>query len=149
MSVENFPPELIKTYKEAFRLFDEDHDGVIPPECLGVTIRSLGFVPTNAKIDEIIHQDVRGGITFDNFLEILAKHFSSKPDIEKEMREAFSNLQNERKGYIKCTTLRHLLISIGERLTGDEADQMLHICRDPENPEWVELEHFIQVMKPK
>ena len=50
----NLSQELIDQYKEAFSLFDEDGDGLITGEELGIVIRALGHTVTEAEIDELI-----------------------------------------------------------------------------------------------
>ena len=50
----NLSQELIDQYKEAFSLFDEDGDGLITGEELGIVIRALGHTVTEAEIDQLI-----------------------------------------------------------------------------------------------
>ena len=45
---------MIDQYKEAFSLFDEDGDGLINGEELGIVIRALGHTVTEAEIDAMI-----------------------------------------------------------------------------------------------
>jgi calmodulin len=53
--------------KEAFSLFDKDHDGCITTGELGTVIRALGKNPTEKEVREIIKEvdpDGRGLINF-------------------------------------------------------------------------------------
>ena len=50
----NLSQQLIDQYKEAFSLFDEDGDGLITGDELGIVIRALGHTVTEAEIDEMI-----------------------------------------------------------------------------------------------
>lgn len=43
-------------YREAFNLYDKDHDGVISTQKLGVILRSLGHNPTELEIQEMIDE---------------------------------------------------------------------------------------------
>ena len=43
-------------YREAFNMYDKDHDGVISTHKLGVMLRSLGHNPTELEIQEMIDE---------------------------------------------------------------------------------------------
>jgi Ca2+-binding EF-hand superfamily protein len=44
----------ISVYKEAFELFDKDGNGQITTGDLGTVLRSLGWKPTEAELDQIV-----------------------------------------------------------------------------------------------
>ena len=46
-------------------------------------------------------------------------------DSEEEIREAFKVFDRDNNGFISATELRHVMTSIGEKLTDDEVDEMI------------------------
>ena len=46
----------LSEYKEAFSLFDRDGDGYITTSELGIVMRSLGQNPTEAELNDMIHE---------------------------------------------------------------------------------------------
>uniref|UniRef100_A0A8C9P150 EF-hand domain-containing protein n=1 Tax=Spermophilus dauricus TaxID=99837 RepID=A0A8C9P150_SPEDA len=48
--------EQIAEFKEAFPLFDIDHDGTITTKGLGTIMRSLGQNPTEAELQDMINE---------------------------------------------------------------------------------------------
>lgn len=46
-------------------------------------------------------------------------------DSEEEIREAFKVFDRDNNGYISSAELRHVMTSIGEKLTDDEVDEMI------------------------
>ncbi|ODV89357.1 hypothetical protein CANCADRAFT_3985 [Tortispora caseinolytica NRRL Y-17796] len=124
---EQLTQEQIKDFKEAFALFDKDGDGHITTAELGVVMRSLGQTPTEADLQDMINevdQDHNGTIDFPEFLTMMARKMKDS-DSEDEIREAFKVFDRDNDGYISAAELRHVMMSIGEPLTEEEADQMI------------------------
>jgi calmodulin len=46
-------------------------------------------------------------------------------DSEDEIREAFKVFDRDNNGFISAAELRHVMTSIGEKLTDDEVDEMI------------------------
>ena len=46
-------------------------------------------------------------------------------DLEEDIREAFKVFDCDNNGYISAAELRHVMTSIGEKLTDDEVDEMI------------------------
>src|ERR1700750_423412 len=46
-------------------------------------------------------------------------------DSEEEIREAFKVFDRDNNGFISAAELRHVMTSIGEKLTDDEVDEMI------------------------
>merc|ERR1712224_723896 len=73
--------EQIAEFREAFRLFDVDGQGIIKTKDLGTVMRSLGMNPTEAELRDIINEvdadgtsETRTGvIDFPEFLVIMAR----------------------------------------------------------------------------
>src|SRR6266536_112773 len=90
-------------------------------------MRSLGQNPTDAELQDMINEidaDGNGKIDFPEFLTMMARKMKDA-DSEEEIREAFKVFDRDNNGYISAAELRHVMTSIGEKLTDDEVDEMI------------------------
>eukprot|EP01122_Echinamoeba_exundans_P007377 TRINITY_DN2258_c0_g1_i1.p1 TRINITY_DN2258_c0_g1~~TRINITY_DN2258_c0_g1_i1.p1 ORF type:complete len:157 (+),score=56.77 TRINITY_DN2258_c0_g1_i1:23-472(+) len=147
---ESLSEEQIAEFKEAFSLFDKDGDGSITNKELGIVMRSLGQNPTEAELQQMIAEvdtDGNGTIDFPEFLTLMAKKMVSQ-DSEEDIREAFKVFDKEGTGYIQAAELRHVLTSIGEKLTEEEVDELLREA-DVGGDGRIKYEDFVKVMLSK
>ena len=110
--------EKVTECKEVFDLFDKDKDGSITTKELGDVMRALGANPTQAELQEMINevdQDGSGKIEFKEFLDLFAKKIKD-PDTEEDLIEAFKIFDKDGNGVISVNELRHVMITLGERL---------------------------------
>lgn len=117
----------ISAFKEAFSLFDKDSDGKITTKELGVVMRSLGQNPSESELSDMINEvdvDRDGTIDFPEFLTMMARKMKDT-DSEDEIREAFKVFDRDGNGFISSAELRHVMTSIGEKLTEEEVDEMI------------------------
>jgi calmodulin len=68
----------------------------------------------------------QGGLTDSptEFLTMMARKMKDT-DSEEEIREAFKVFDRDNNGFISAAELRHVMTSIGEKLTDDEVDEMI------------------------
>ncbi|KAK3701378.1 hypothetical protein QZH41_008749 [Actinostola sp. cb2023] len=119
--------EQIAEFKEAFSLFDQDGDGTITTIELGTVMRSLGQNPTEAELQDMIHEvdiDGNGLIDFPEFLHMMARKIKES-DTEEEIREAFRVFDKDGNGFISAAELRHVMTNLGEKLTDEEVQEMI------------------------
>ena len=136
-------------YKEAFTLFDRDNDGRIQVSELGTLMRALGRNPTEAEVREHVKSlDPHGTsfINFSDFLGLMARVPPLDPAVaERELLEAFRVFDRDGKGYMPTAELRHIVTTLGEKLTEAEADEMINEA-DPERTGKVDYAKFIKKM---
>jgi calmodulin len=112
-------------------------------------MRALGRNPTEAEVrDHIKTLDPHSTshITFADFLSLMAKVPPLDPAVaERELLEAFRVFDREGKGSIPTAELRHIVTSLGEKLTEMEADEMMAEA-DPERSGSVDYVRFIKKM---
>ena len=58
------------------------------------------------------------------FLTMMARKMKDT-DSEEEIREAFKVFDRDNNGFISAAELRHVMTSIGEKLSDDEVDEMI------------------------
>ena len=126
---------------------DPSRIGEITTKELGTVMRSLGQNPSESELQDMINEvdsDNNGTIDFPGTLVAsirtqelsLANTFSKEfltmmarkmkdTDSEEEIREAFKVFDRDNNGFISAAELRHVMTSIGEKLTDDEVDEMI------------------------
>ena len=120
-------PEQTAEFKEAFTLFDNDGDGNISCKELGTVMRSLGQNPTEAELADMMTQvdkDGNGKIDFDEFCALMQKKMQQLESPE-EIEAAFKIFDKTGTGIISASELRHVMTSLGEKLTDEEIHLMI------------------------
>jgi len=117
----------IAEVQEVFSLFDKDGDGNITMKELGPVLRSLGYNPSEAEINQLLldyDNDGSGALDFSEFLTMLPK-IQRTGDSEEEVEEAFRVFDKEASGSMSAAELRHVMTNMGEKLTEEEVDEMI------------------------
>ncbi|SGZ53178.1 CIC11C00000001666 [Sungouiella intermedia] len=147
---EKLSEEQIAEFKEAFSLFDKDSDGKITTKELGTVMRSLGQNPSESELTDMINEvDINsdGLIDFPEFLTMMARKMKDT-DSEAEIAEAFKVFDRNGDGKISAAELRHVLTSIGEKLSDADVDQMIREA-DTNNDGEIDIQEFTQLLAAK
>ncbi|QBM88212.1 Ca2+-binding protein, EF-hand superfamily [Metschnikowia aff. pulcherrima] len=142
--------EQIAEFKEAFSLFDKDSDGKITTKELGTVMRSLGQNPSESELTDMINEvdtNSDGLIDFPEFLTMMARKMKDT-DSEAEIAEAFKVFDRNGDGKISAAELRHVLTSIGEKLSDADVDQMIREA-DTNNDGEIDIQEFTQLLVAK
>jgi myosin light chain 6 len=120
----------IEDAREVFDLFDfwDGRDGEVDAFKLGDLFRCLGYNPTNAIVDKHGGTKKMGekAYKFEEFLPMLQEVMGEKDTgTFADFMEAFKTFDREGQGFISGAEIRHLLSSLGERLTELEVDEIL------------------------
>jgi len=146
--IQEISDEQIEEFKEAFSLFDKNGDGFISCKELGIVMRSLGQNPTEAELQDMINEvdfDGNGTIDFQEFLAMMARQMKNPADEELELRESFKVFDKNGDGYISAPELRHVMTTLGEKLTDEEVDEMIREA-DIDGDGKVNYEEFVKMM---
>lgn len=113
--------------QETFLLFDSRGDDKIAASQLGDVLRALGQNPTEQEIKKCGYsQNPDARISFETFFPILTTISKNRvvPTFD-DFCEGFHVFDKDQNGTIGSAELRHILVSLGEKLTEEEVDQLL------------------------
>jgi len=135
----------METFMEAFSLFDTRGDGKINTSQVGDALRALGQNPTEAEVSKCCQQhkpDDR--ISFEVFLPILQTVNKNRgSETAEDFVEGLRHFDKDGNGYISSPELRHLMTTLGERLTDEEVDVLL---AGREDAQGINYEEFIRMV---
>jgi calmodulin len=114
----------MRQFREAFTLFDKDHDDIISPQELGIVLRSCGLAPSEAELQKI-QQQIGKKVDFNTFVRVAQNFKSNTRETEDDIREAFRVFDKDGTGYVNVAELKHAMISLGERLSEEEIDELI------------------------
>ncbi|KAJ2310779.1 hypothetical protein IWW54_003007 [Coemansia sp. RSA 2705] len=141
----------IKELRDAFAIFDTDNNGEISREELGVLMRSLSHNPTEEEITDMINEVDENGdgkIDFSEFIAMMARQPMSAEGPESEIMEAFRVFDKNGDGVISAQELRHVMTSLGEKLTDAEIEEMIREA-DVDGDGQINYEEFAKMMTGK
>jgi Ca2+-binding EF-hand superfamily protein len=91
-----------------------------------VVVRTVSFGTTCSRESVAACRDVESGtINFDEFAMMMSRRMSSVESEEVELLEAFKVFDKDGDGYIGAAELRDIMLTLGERLTDAEADELV------------------------
>ncbi|CAH1990983.1 unnamed protein product [Acanthoscelides obtectus] len=138
---------IVVEFQEAFQLFDNRGDGKIHVAQIGDALRALGLNPTEADVKKFTHSyksDER--VSFEVFLPIYQQISKSRSaDTVEDFMEGLRHFDKDGNGFISSAELRHLLTTLGEKLTDDEVvEQLLQGQEDSQGN--VNYEEFVKLV---
>jgi len=136
-----FTQHQVQEFKEAFQMIDQDKDGFISKKDIRATFDSLGRLCTDAELESMV-AEAPGPINFTMFLTIFGDRVQGT-DEEDVIMNAFGRY-DEGNGKCKEETLRHALMTWGEKFTAQECDTAL--AEAPIQGGMIDIQKFAQLL---
>lgn len=115
-------------WNDMFKLMDESGTGTLPTSKFGECVRAAGGYPTEANLKEMIAKadpSNKGLISIDKFMEQMRWLNRKNPLDVDEIGASFKMFDKDDNQMISKVELQHILTSMGERLTAEEADEFV------------------------
>ncbi|CAG5102547.1 Oidioi.mRNA.OKI2018_I69.chr1.g352.t1.cds [Oikopleura dioica] len=151
-----FTEEQIEEFKDAFELFDKTGEGMIKyGECVNLA-RCFGYNPSEYSVLLLLcggdeenlpsKEDMATkSLSFDDYLPILwAISNSTDPGSYEDFLEGLKVFDKDGNGTVNSAELRHVLTSLGEKLTSAQFDQLTEGMEGPNGA--INIEEFIKKM---
>jgi len=140
---------MVDELKKSFRFRDYDNDGQIFTRDIGPVVRSVkGLKPSEAEIVAMINEvDRNGGMcNLETLVQMISREVTQpEPDSAKTLAEMFKLYDRDGRGLVSVGDLRHVLTNVGEKLTEQEADDLLKLSGSVERG-MVNYHKFVEVI---
>ncbi|XP_074126142.1 myosin light chain 6B [Sminthopsis crassicaudata] len=126
-----FNKDQLEDFKEAFQLFDRIGDGKILYNQCGDVMRALGQNPTNAEVLKVLGHPKNDELNskrvdFETFLPMLQAVAKSRDQgTYEDYLEGLRVFDKEGNGTVMGAELRHVLTTLGEKMTEEEVETLL------------------------
>jgi len=142
----NFTEEQVSEFKDLFTLFDRSGEEKIAYHDVGEALRAFGYVPTNEEVNTILNspsKDEMGSkfVTFNEFLPMLAQVGKVKRSGFEDFIDGLKLFDKEGDGTLLGAEMRHVLCSMGEKMTEEEAEQVIQGQEDTNG--FIHYESFV------
>ena len=115
-------------WNDTFKMMDESGTGTIETAKFGECVRAAGGYPTEANLKKMIEEadpSNKGLISLDKYMEQMRWLNKKNPLDVDEIGESFKMFDKDDNGMITKVELQHILTSMGDRLTAEEAEEFV------------------------
>jgi myosin light chain 6 len=126
----------IEQAKFAYNIYDFEGVGTVDAFYLGDCFRALGLNPTQAVIEKLGGTKKKGEkqITVEEFLPLYSQAKKDKDcGVYEDFIECMKLYDKQEDGTMVGAELHHILMTLGEKLSEKEANEVIKDCMDPED----------------
>mmetsp|Transcript_46482 Transcript_46482/g.91468 ORF Transcript_46482/g.91468 Transcript_46482/m.91468 type:complete len:139 (-) Transcript_46482:174-590(-) len=132
-------------FKEVWNLFDATGTGMCAADKFPTLLRAVGHNPTQAEIQELQAQVEKDGNIFFQDVQNLLQSREQKKTSHEAMVEHFKVFDKNGNGLISAAELKHVMMSLGDSLTEEEAAEMV-TAADPQNSGQINYASFVTML---
>ena len=113
------PVRLLSQFFDAFNMFDKDGGGTIDAKELKDLLASVGQMPTDAELADMISAvdvDGTGDIDFTEFAALMAHKMQDDANSDATIAQAFKVFDQSGDGLISSGEMRRIMINLGEKV---------------------------------
>ena len=144
-----FEQRQIAEFKEAFSYIDQNNDGLIDQGDLRETLMSLGrpIESVEGEVAKMISDMPPGSAEVINFTLYLAMMGDQMQgtDSAEDLLKAFQLLDASNTGKISVDEMRKFMVTLGDRLSDDEFDQLMRGI-PVDNNSCIEYQHLVDAL---
>ncbi|XP_063429137.1 neo-calmodulin-like isoform X1 [Mytilus trossulus] len=114
--------------RDMYDLYDTEKAGKLPQDDYATIVRGMGHNPSEKELQEMFQStrpDRAGMVDYSDFLDAYAKHFNTRKNEEREIRQAFRVFDRNEEGMIDANELKQIVTTRGERLSESEAKSLI------------------------
>lgn len=142
--------ERLAEIKRTFAMFDQDGDGSISADELGLVLEAMGQRVSPAELEAMVRTvdlDSSGTIELNEFAALLLPSDPSMSDVtgEDDLRVAFNDLDRNGDGQLSVSELKRALRALGDRHSDRDIDELVHKA-DTDGDGQVSFEEFVALM---
>ena len=150
--MDEIPESKLQQFREAFEQYDNDNDGSITLKEFSLVMNSLHLNNdfTQDQINSVMEKagnSSTGKMKVDDFLSIISSKYK-ETDTAEEIISAFRTFDKDGNGIISSNELKHIMITLGERLTDEEVDDIIREA-DINGDGFIYYEDFVKSMLAK
>ena len=145
----NFTEKEQKSFRNAFTLFDKDHDGKLSTKEVDDVLRFLGKDPSEYEMDFVLKDlDMYGkrNLTFPQFLKLLSQKYNDTKFNVEEMKAVFRIFDKDGDGYITADEIQEEMSKHGDVFTDKQIKQMMEGA-DSNGDGRIDYEEFVKLME--
>ena len=119
---------MTREWEDLFTQFDEQGKGFMKRDKFALAVRAGWQYPTEADVKKMLESadpPNTGKISKSSFLEQMAWIEKTNPMKPLKVADAFRAFDKEGEGLVNKVEISHVLVSMGDKLTTDEAEEFL------------------------
>ncbi|KAL1468419.1 hypothetical protein MTO96_041497 [Rhipicephalus appendiculatus] len=138
----------VSELRDVFFKFDAERTGTVAFEHVDEILRTAGRVITDPefkkRVKSTVPAELEKKVQFPEFVDMVQK--CTRPfNAQKDLHDAFRVFDRDGHGFITTAELRHVVTTLGERMTEDEAEELIREA-DANNEGHVDYEEFIKTI---